>query len=93
MKIDQTKTNVTKVNTKSREHVTIGDTNIEEVTAFVNLGSKITTDGKSMADILSFSDQDLSDVCCRCCKLFTFLFSSSGLLGRFQPNVAKSIIG
>lgn len=46
MKIDQTKTKVMKVNTESREPVTIGVTNIEEVTAFVNLGSKITTDGK-----------------------------------------------
>lgn len=44
MKINQTKTKVMKVNTKSREPVTIGVTNIEEVTAFVNLGSKITID-------------------------------------------------
>ena len=41
-----------KINARSDQQVTIDNKNIEEVPAFVYLGSKITTDGNSEIDVL-----------------------------------------
>ncbi|XP_062611961.1 uncharacterized protein LOC134273759 [Saccostrea cucullata] len=42
-----------KVNTKSEEPITLNNEEIEEVSEFVYLGSKITTDGNSEVDVLA----------------------------------------
>lgn len=39
-----------KISTKSKEPITLGDTNIEKVPDFMYLGSRITLDGDSRAD-------------------------------------------
>lgn len=53
LKINSTKIEVMKINTKSEDPITLRGTNIEEVTDFVHLGCKVTTDGDSMADVLT----------------------------------------
>lgn len=53
LNINNAKTKVMKINAQSEEHITLGGTNIESVSDFVYRGSKITTDGDSMADVLA----------------------------------------
>lgn len=43
-----------KINAQSEEHITLGGTDIETVSDFVYRGSKITTDGDSMADVMAW---------------------------------------
>lgn len=53
LNINDAKTKVMKINAQSEEHITLGGTDIETVPDFVYRGSKITTDGDSIADVLS----------------------------------------
>lgn len=53
LKISSTKIEVMKFNTMSEDPITLRGTNIEEVTDFVHLGCKVTTDGDSMTDVLT----------------------------------------
>lgn len=51
-KINNAKTNATKINAESENPITPGGQNIEEVQNFVYLGSKNTEDVDSMTDFL-----------------------------------------
>lgn len=53
LNINDAKTKVMKINAQSEEHITLGGTDIETVPDFVYRGSKITTDGDSIADVLA----------------------------------------
>lgn len=53
LNINNAKTKVMKINAQSEEHITLGGTDIETVSDSVYRGSKITTDGDSMADVLA----------------------------------------
>lgn len=53
LKINSTKIEVMKINTKSEDSITLRGTNIEEVTDFVHLGCKVTTDGDSITEVLT----------------------------------------
>ena len=51
LNINSDKTEVMKINSKSNQPLTINNMNVEEVQEFTYLGSKITTDGDSGADV------------------------------------------
>lgn len=53
LNINNAKTKVMKINAQSEEHITLGGTDIETVSDSVYRGSKITTAGDSMADVLA----------------------------------------